>query len=284
MKDKTIAILMATYNGEQFLSEQINSILNQTCQDWHLYVHDDGSKDATTSILANYKDKNPDKITLLDYPSQGGACKNFLSMLEKVEASYYMFCDQDDVWLPEKVALSLQEMKRLETLSPHKAIVIHTDLYIVDEKLSVTYDSMWKFSGIYPQYIKTFNDAGGHTTIATGCTMFFNQTAKECCNLSATKAIMHDCWLCLCTLKQGGMVHGINKQLVLYRQHDNNCLGSGGTEAKAVNLCYRIRHIGKIYSSNHTYYTMLSSLGYGSVLKYIVYKIRYKERIRKGRY
>ena len=275
---------MATYNGERFLCEQIDSLLNQTYQDWHLYVHDDGSKDGTINIVKSYAEMHPDKITLLDYSSQGGPCLNFLSMLEKVEAFYYMFCDQDDVWVEDKIELSIKEMKHQESLFPQKPIVIHTDLHIVNEKLTVTYNSMWKYSGIFPQYIKTFNDAGGHTTIATGCTMFFNQKAKECCARPSTKTIMHDCWLCLCTLRQGGTIYGINKQLVLYRQHGNNCLGSGGTEAKAVNLSYRIRHFSKIFRSNQRYYAMLSSLGYGSVVKYIVYKIKYKERIRRGRY
>ena len=130
---------MATYNGEKYLREQVDSIISQTCQDWHLYIHDDGSKDSTIAIIKDYICQYPDSITLLDYPPQGGACKNFLSMLDKVEAPYYMFCDQDDVWLPEKIALSLEEMKRQEALHPQKPVVIHTDLHIVDDKLTVTY-------------------------------------------------------------------------------------------------------------------------------------------------
>lgn len=282
--NKNIAILMATYNGENYIAEQIDSLLKQTCQDWHLYVHDDGSKDGTCSILTNYAKKYPDMITQLDYPPQGGACQNFLSLLEKVEATYYMFCDQDDVWLPEKIALSLKEMTRLETLLPQKPIVIHTDLHVVDNKLSAIYDSMWNFTGLYPQYIKTLNDAGGHTSIATGCTMFFNQKAKESSRRPSTKAIMHDCWVCLSTLQKGGTVYGINKQLVLYRQHGNNSLGLGERKSSDINIIYRIRHFDKVYKSNHNYHAMLQSLGYGSVFKYIYYKIMYKKRIRRGFY
>ena len=103
MTNNSIAILMATYNGETYLKEQIDSLLAQTCQDWHLYVHDDGSKDGTVAIVKGYAEQYPEKVTLLDYPPQGGPCKNFLSMMEKVEAPYYMFCDQDDVWMPEKL-------------------------------------------------------------------------------------------------------------------------------------------------------------------------------------
>ena len=284
MLENDIAILMATYNGEKYLREQIDSLLNQTCQDWHLYVHDDGSKDGTVNIVKSYAERYPDKVTLLDYPPQGGACRNFLSLLEKVEARYYMFCDQDDVWLPEKIALSLEEIKRQEALHPQKPVVIHTDLHIVDDKLTVTYDSMWKHSDIFPQYIKTFSDAGGHTVIATGCTMLFNQKAKEGSSRPSASAIMHDCWVCLCTLQQGGTVYGINKQLVLYRQHGSNCLGSGETQAADVNMKYRVLNCKKVYKSNRDYYAMLRSLGYGSVFKYIRYKLKYKKRIRRGSY
>ena len=284
MKDKEIAILMATYNGEKFLAEQIDSLLAQTYQAWHLYIHDDGSKDNTVGIIKNYAEQHPDKVTQLVYPSQGGACQNFLSMMEKVEAPYYMFCDQDDVWMPEKIELSVQEMNHQEALHPQKPVVVHTDLHIVDEHLSVTYDSMWRHCGLHPQYIRTLDDAGGHTSIATGCTMLFNHQAKESCCYSAAKAIMHDCWICLCTLKEGGVVQGINKQLVYYRQHGSNCLGAGATKASDVNIKYRLQHIDKVYESNRNYYGMLRSLGYGSVFKYIYNKIRYKKRIRRGLY
>ena len=282
--NKTIAILMATYNGERFLDQQIDSLLRQTYEDWHLYVHDDGSKDGTVSVVKHYQEQYPGRISLLDYPPQGGPCRNFLSMLEKVEAPYYMFCDQDDVWLPEKIELSFQEMTRQEAAAPGQSIVVHTDLHIVDEQLTVTYDSMWKHCGLYPQYIKTFADTGGHTSVATGCTMLFNHKAKECCKTEATKAIMHDCWLCLCTLRCGGIVRGIHQPTVLYRQHENNCLGSGATRAADVTLLFRLRHLDQVYESNRNYYLMLRSLGYGSILKYFYGKIKYKQRIKRGHY
>lgn len=284
MENSTIAILMATYDGEKYLKEQIESILAQTNQNWHLYIHDDGSQDGTVTIVKSYTNEYPDKITLLDYPSQGGACQNFLSLLERVEAPYYMFCDQDDVWMPEKIELSVKEIKQKEALFPDKAIVICTDLYITDEKLSITHDSMWKYSGIYPQYIRTFDDCGGVTAITTGCTMLFNQKAKSCCAYPASKAVMHDIWVCLCTLKNGGFFFGFDKQLVLYRQHARNFLGSGDTEAAAVNLKYRVQNFRKMYGINRRYYAMLSSLGYGPLLKYIRYKVKYKLRIRRGHY
>ena len=281
---RTVAILLATYNGEKYIKEQLESLVHQTYQDWHLYVHDDGSQDNTVNIVRDFSTAYPGKITIMDYPPTGGPCKNFLSMVEKVEAAYYMFCDQDDVWLPEKIQLSMTALEEAERTVPDKGVVVHTDLRIVDEQLSPIAGSMWEHAGIFPQYIKTFVDSGGHTAIATGCTMLFNAEAKKCCDVPSGKAIMHDCWVCLCVLSKGGVVKGINEKTVLYRQHGCNTLGAADTAAHQIGIRYRLLHLGKIYDSNARYYAMLSSLGYGSWLKYLSAKINYKRRIRRGRY
>ena len=273
---------MATYNGERFLKEQIDSLFVQTFRDWHLYVHDDGSTDGTIKILNDYSERYPDKITLLNYSPQGGPCMNFMSMLSCINADYYMFCDQDDVWLPEKIELSVKEMAIRELETPEVGIVVCSDLFVVDEQLSITTHSMWKYLSIYPQYIKTFRDSGA-SSIATGCTMLFNHQAKEDSLPCSPAAIMHDCWVCLCTLKQHGKLYGISKQLVLYRQHDNNSLGVGVSSSK-VDLFYRIRNFLKLYKYNISYYKMLTALDYGSFFKYLIAKIRYRQRIKRGSY
>ena len=170
-----IAILMATYNGEKYLGEQIDSILAQTYHDWHLYIHDDGSKDGTLSIIQEYVLNHPDKITLLDYPSQGGACKNFLSLLERVEAPYYMFCDQDDVWLPEKIEKKYAKIRELEKENHHTPIVVYSDLIVTDSNLNTISPSLWNIAGIYPEFVKSFDEMAANT-LMSGCAMLFNQT------------------------------------------------------------------------------------------------------------
>ena len=156
-------------------------------------------------------------------------------------------------------------------------------MYVVDQNLSIINNSWWNYSRIYPMYIRAFEDCAA-TAGVTGCTMLFNHEAKDCCMSAGPKVFMHDCWVCLCTLQQGGTVYGINKQLVLYRQHGSNCLGSGETQAADVNMKYRVLNCKKVYKSNRDYYAMLRSLGYGSVFKYIRYKLKYKKRIRRGSY
>ena len=99
--DDKIAIILATYNGGKYLREQLDSIFAQTYTKWHLFIHDDGSVDDTNQIIMEYRFRNPDKITIVEGVSTGGAKNNFYFLLKNVEASLYMFSDQDDVWLPK---------------------------------------------------------------------------------------------------------------------------------------------------------------------------------------
>ena len=138
MKQKTTAILLATYNGEKFLREQLDSLLQQTYSDWTLYIHDDGSTDSTKEIIKEYEQKY-ENITMLRYPSQKGAKNNFMSLLERVEANYYLFCDQDDVWRKDKVEKEMARMMVLEKDFPGKPVLVFSDLYVVDINLNITY-------------------------------------------------------------------------------------------------------------------------------------------------
>lgn len=281
--NKTIAILMATYNGERFIGEQIDSLLSQTYTCWHLYVHDDGSNDATRTIVKDYASSFPEKISLLQYPPQGGACQNFISLLERVDAEYYMFCDQDDVWLPEKIALSIDTMLMKEKQNVGKPIIVSADLYVADENLNVIHPSRSKYSALYPQYIRCFDDCAP-TAGVTGCTMLFNRVAKDCCIYPVPSIAMHDRWLCLCTLKAEGKLYWIDKSLIYYRQHGGNCLGAGSIDVASIGLLYRVRNLRRVISRHIEHYSLLRRLGYGSVLKYIKHVLKYRKRIKEGRY
>ena len=269
MENYRIAILMATYNGEKYLKEQIDSIISQTCQDWHLYIHDDGSKDSTIAIIKDYICQYPDSITLLDYPPQGGACWNFLSMLEKVEAPYYMFCDQDDVWNPNKTEISIQVMKELEMQYPDKPIIVHSDARIVDSQLNLVHPSHRAYSHIYPEKVTSFNQCV--INVAPGCCMLFNAKAKETALARPwTAAIMHDAWVIVCTYAANGIVHAIPTALMDYRNHGNNTVGA--IEGSQFTIYYRIRHFKEMIHKNIQQYRMLRSAGYGSIFTYYYYK------------
>ncbi|MDD4782006.1 MAG: glycosyltransferase, partial [Tissierellia bacterium] len=128
-----IDILLASYNGEKYIGEQIESILNQTYQDWFLYIKDDCSIDNTLDIALEYERKYIDKIKVIksDIPS-GSAKNNFFSMLPYSQNDYIMTCDQDDIWLPNKIELTFNKMKDVEKENSNIPILIHTDLKVVD--------------------------------------------------------------------------------------------------------------------------------------------------------
>ena len=273
---KSIAILMATYNGEKYLREQIESLLAQNYSNWTLFIHDDGSTDHTLDILHDYTSQYPN-IIVLDYPPLHSATRNFLSLLDRVEADYYMFCDQDDYWLPNKIEKELVKMQDLESIHPDKSIIVFSDLSITDGDLRITDKSMWKASGIRPELLTNF-DLGGAFEFVTGCTMLFNREAKNAMNISAQKATVHDLWLTLCVLRAGGIVSAIAEPLVLYRQHGTNTLGASKWANKT--MTYKARHFANIVKHDYHHWQMLQTLGYGSLAKYYYYKYLYR-RIHK---
>lgn len=276
--DSRIAILMATYNGEKYLSQQIESILRQTYTDWHLFVHDDGSCDNTADILNHYVASAPGKITILNYTPQGGACNNFMSMMRHVEADYYMFADQDDVWIPEKIEMSMDTMASAEGVAREEPcpIVVHSDLSVVDAALRETHSSLWQYMDIYPEFVQSFHDCV--ICYVTGCTMLFNRAARDLSLMKPhTKATMHDSWIVGCCHAAGGKVIGIPAKTVLYRQHGNNTLGA--VAASRLTLMYRLRNFLTMQRTNWTILSMLRSIAPFSLLQFISAKIRYKRYI-----
>lgn len=269
---KNIAILLATYNGDRFIAEQIESILCQTYSEWTLYVHDDGSSDSTMDTLRKFENTDP-RIKILHYPVQGGAKNNFFSILNHVEAPYYMFCDQDDVWNENKIAIEMQKMVSLE--KEHDIVCIATDLEVVDENLNRIAPSMWQYAGLHPELMKNFDDyAGG--TFMTGCTMLFNNNARKSIILPATKAIMHDAWIELCIAKIGGKIEYMNTATVKYRQHGANVLGA--QDIGKISVFYKLRNLPFIVTSFFAHYKMLKALGYRSLAKCIYKRIMYRRK------
>lgn len=271
-KKPSIAILLATYNGEEHLREQIDSILAQTASEWHLYIHDDGSTDKTIEILRRYAKDYSDKITWLNYPPQGGPYNNFMSLLKKVDSTYYMFSDQDDIWHADKIEKSMEAMNHLEQKHPDSPIVIHTDLRLVDKDKNIIASSFWQAAGIYPALFRTFEHR--IVNIVTGCTMLFNHASKQMAlRHSPNGHPMHDEWITLCTCANRGIVFPLAQQTIDYRQHDHNVLGAESSFNKKT-IRYYFTHIKEIIDINKKNYLVLHSAGYGSIFTYCKNKIR----------
>ena len=272
---KNIAILLATYNSELYLPEQLDSLFNQTYQDWNLYVRDDGSTDNTMDLIQKYKNKYPERIFVInDKEFHIGPMNSFMRLLESVDANYYMFCDHDDIWLPNKIEISINKMFKVEQLYPQLPIIIHTDLQVVDNKVNTIANSFWKYSKLKPHILKNFNYIGVCNCV-TGCTMLFNTYAKKISLPFASCAPMHDWWIAAKVAKEG-KIEEICESTILYRQHRTNKVG-----ARNVSFFYFIHKIinfANTLKGHKILFPFHKSIGYGSISKYYLYKILYTIR------
>lgn len=219
-----IDILMATYNGEKYLEEQLESILNQSFCDWRLIVADDCSSDNTVPILLKYQREHQDKIFIYvnECPS-GSAKNNFFKLLDKSKSEYIMLADQDDIWLKDKVKITYDTMLRAEKENgKDKPLLVHTDLCVVDKDLSIINKSLFSMQNMDFRNDKLNNILVSN--IVTGCTSMFNKALLGLINVKPRKAVMHDMWLGL-VAAAFGRIYFINKATILYRQHGFNSNG-----------------------------------------------------------
>lgn len=219
---KKVAVLMATYNGEKYISEQIESVLTQTFEDFCIYIHDDGSNDKTSEIIQRYERDNPGRVIIMEGSAQGGARNNFLYMLKNVEADIYMFCDQDDVWMEDKLEKSVSVFEKNTGNSP---MLVYTDLRYVDKNLRIIKNSYFEYTGKNPARNSVQNILKKNLFI--GCTLAFNRKLRDIAinyrNINNIQ--MHDWWLGLIASVKGNMFF-VNEQMVMYRQHDSNVTGA----------------------------------------------------------
>ena len=143
---KQICIIMATYQGERYLASQIDSIIKNTNQNIELHIFDDGSTDNTFAIAEKYAGRFPEKIYATRNAKNRGVVHNFLEATISLEADYYMYCDQDDVWLPEKIQKTMDYMKRQEEActSENPPVVVFSDAIVTDADLAETAPSFQK--------------------------------------------------------------------------------------------------------------------------------------------
>lgn len=237
-----VEILLGTHNGAAFLSEQLDSIVNQSYADWKLVIHDDGSTDETVDIIKKYTALYPDKITFLDDAlSFGNAPGNFAFLLEKATAEHVMLCDQDDVWLPDKIELTRNKMLEVEKSHPDLPILVHTDLKVVDQQLESLSDSFWSYQGIDPDY-NTLNRLLIQNVV-TGCTVMINKKLAILALPIPNDVIMHDWWLGL-VASSFGEIHHIERATMLYRQHTNN--DTGATRYNLQNVFKKAKELSDI--------------------------------------
>ena len=216
-----IDILLATYDGEKYLREQLDSILEQSYSDFRVLISDDGSTDTTKEILNEYVNKD-NRIVVFLQNKNLGVVKNFEYLMKKVENEYFMFCDQDDIWQKDKIK------KSVETMEKEQADLIYTDLEVVNQDLEVIQKSYWKLKG-FDKKVRKYNnfEALYLNNFITGCTMLVkSKWLEKILPLpNKSKYILHDYWTALVVSKFGKLAY-VDEALVKYRQHIDNKIGS----------------------------------------------------------
>lgn len=222
-----IEVLMAVYNGSAYIREQIDSILNQTYENWHLTISDDGSTDGTDLIADEYAAKYPEQITRVYSGVRfGNARDHFMWLSENCTSRYMLYSDQDDVFNPEKMSRLMDAMQNAERQwGRDLPILVFSDQTVVDEKLNVIEPSLMRCQK------QAFDSFDYHAlliqNVVTGGAMMVN---RPLCSLavqcrSRERIIMHDWWMAATAARFGKVIY-LDEPLSLYRQHGGNSVGA----------------------------------------------------------
>ncbi len=216
-----VAVLLAAYQGARYLPEQLDSLLRQTDQEFVCVIHDDGSTDGTAERIEEYCGRYPEKFRRIEGPAAGGAKENFRYLLKQTEADVYLFCDQDDVWLEDKIET---ELKALRELDPDRPACVYTNLKVVDQDLRVMDDSYYHYTGLSP-FLNGYRQTM-ITSPCTGCTMMLNRKLRDrLISFETDNLTMHD-WEAAMLAAALGNLRYLDRPTVLYRQHGENTCGA----------------------------------------------------------
>ena len=229
MQNSLISVAMATYNGERFIAEQLESILNQTYKNIEVIVCDDASSDATVSILKAFAQKDA-RVRLIENKSNLGYVKNFEKAISLCRGEYIALADQDDIWMEEKLAILKEEIG--------SASLIHSDAYLIDANGNV-------FSHSYTQYERKYLHPKNIVELifnpaVTGCSVLFTKALQKKILPFCKEIYVHDLWISMIAFKEQGIKY-CDKPLLQYRQHGGNQIGISTTAAKGGDRCLQTR-------------------------------------------
>ncbi len=222
-----ITIIMAVYNGQEYIREQLESLKDQTYTEWRLVIRDDRSSDKTAEIVKKFSDEVEQEVIFKVNEKPSGSAKNNFALLinDAKESDYVMFCDQDDIWKKDKIEITFNKMKQAEERYGRDfPLLVHGDVEVIDENGNINADSMFEMSHInadskLPQIL-----IQNHVT---GCTMMCNKKLIAGISeyASSEYIIMHD-YLAALYASVFGKIEVIRKPLLSYRQHSGNSVGA----------------------------------------------------------
>ncbi len=217
-----VDILVATCNGEKYVKEQIDSILNQTYENIRVIVSDDRSDDSTPKILKEIA-KSDKRVILNLQKERLGVINNFEFLLKQVKSNFYMFSDQDDFWLPNKVEKMMERQKQ------ENADLVFGDLEVVNEKLETMYPSYGDYMLLNRKIKKCINSYEYNYlyNCVTGCTILGKTSMldKILPLPNTSKYVLHDHWIGIITGIYGKVAY-VEETYIKYRQHGNNQVGT----------------------------------------------------------
>jgi len=231
-----VNILLATHNGEKYLLEQLRSIENQTYPFWTLTVSDDYSSDNTIAIIRTFSKLTRNTVKILSPRYHGSAQSNFFYLLRKCDRTpLYALCDQDDIWVPEKLEKLVGAI--VPSLIRREPSLAYSDITVVDKDLQVVAPSFQKQIRAFPSRL-SFRSLLSENSVP-GCAVMFNDQLLQLLRTyegTIPKNIMHD-WLIALLAAGAGSLTYVDKSLALYRQHASNA--AGAVNRRSITYLYR---------------------------------------------
>lgn len=227
----SLAIIMCTYNGAEFLQEQLNSFSNQTFKNWKLFVYDDGSTDTTKDLIKRYQQQSAHEVVWSVNPQQMGFAKNFLNAIciTPTDFDFFALSDQDDIWCEAKLERAVAYLQTIPQTTP--AVFCSRTRLI---------DANGNHIGLSPLFKKAPSFCNALVqSIAGGNTFVFNRAARDLIAVAGkdVNIVSHDWWIYQLVSGAGGMIHYDSHPEVLYRQHGSNLIGTNkGIGAKFTRL------------------------------------------------
>ena len=216
-----IEILLATYNGEKYVGEQIDSIINQTYNNWELLIRDDNSKDRTLEILKEYEKKDKRIKVIEDKKGNLGFVKNFEELLNNSKEDWIMFSDQDDYWLENKIEKYVAILNTSSEDILKKPMLIHSNSFICDDNLEIIKDEF-----INSKIANKYNEDDFYFAyFVQGSTVLINRAIIDLALPFSKNVTVHDRYFHLLAEFLGKRIF-INESLIKYRQHSNNKIGA----------------------------------------------------------
>lgn len=241
----TYDIIVATYNGENYLQQQLMSLLNQTVLPEHIFIRDDLSNDKTIAIIEDFANSAHVPVVFLKPDRNLGYIKNFEVLSKKALADIIFFCDQDDIWLSNKAELIIQEFK-----TNPECKMIFSDAYLVDEKLDMI-STLWHSIGFKPKREECNLSRVISDNFVTGATIAIERNYLLSL-LPFPDNIIHDYWLAVNSIVDNNIFY-IEEKLILYRQHQFNQIGvkNKGFLSKAFNYYSKAKVLDRMnYGKN----------------------------------